>query len=225
MVEQRAIWPAPDGSDSELRMTVEVALREEVLLATPRVTRLRYEIAHAEGTMRLRDDAPTPWDGPPETVGRTFELMLTDRGPLIVPYERERLAPRIASWLEVIAENVRCCWPVPPTDLKAGMEWQAMPAIPGGLPPGVVSADFEMRHRAVDVFDGAADIEIQFSVKVALETKTAAQARRGEGHGEVAVRLDRRCGLMTASRHSRMELIRPTTKNQILRSELAVSAE
>jgi hypothetical protein len=218
--ERQSIYPAPDGSDQELLIITRARLEQKVLLATPRVARVAYKIDALEASMVLGAQRPAPWPEPTKLVGRTFELMLTDKGPLVVPGEGERLPTKLASWMDQVAENLRSCWPVPPERIEAGSEWDAMPAVPGGLPAGATSALIKVQNRVEELSGTVASIATKFGVRVVFEASNASAARRGEGRGEVRVRLDRLRGVLAASRQGRLELIRPHSKNQVLRSTL-----
>jgi hypothetical protein len=218
--ERQSIFPAPDGSEQELAITTRSRLTQTVLLATPRVMRLAFKVERVDVTMTLGAQAPAPWPEPAKLAGRGFELMLTERGPLIAPAEGERLPTRLASWLDQLAENVRSCWPVPPSTISMGSEWEAMPAVPGGLPPGALSAVVKIQNRIAGLAGGIAQVAVKFGVRVVFDAKGPNAATKGEGRGEVLVQLDRAKGVLSASRTGRMELIRPTSKSQVLRSQL-----
>lgn len=221
----QSIWPAPDGSDAELIITQDAHVAQEVVLVTPRVARLRYVIEETSATMTLGDNAPAPWPDAGAIKGRAFEIMLTERGALVVPSQGSKLPNRLASWLEHISEDIRSCWPVPPAQVGQGDQWTTMPAIPGGLPPGAISATIKLEHELTRLEDPKAEVLVRFGVIVTLEQKTPSHAQRGEGRGEVQVRLHKQYGLHKALRRSRIELVRPNAAvNQLLQNRLEVSA-
>lgn len=222
LVDEHSIWPAPDGSDSELVVTTEADLTEEVVLSTPRVSRLRYDVEAVRASMTLGDQPPAPWPEVSTIAGRSFELMLTDRGPIVVPSAGAKLPNRLASWFETISEDVRSCWPVPPDNIVAGTSWDAIPAVPGGLPPGAKSAAIKISYRVASVVESSAEVEVKFGVRVVLEPSNASQATQGEGRGDATVKLAQASGFQLAERHGRMELVRPTSRNQLLRSRMVV---
>ncbi|MBI3179132.1 MAG: hypothetical protein HYZ27_05690, partial [Deltaproteobacteria bacterium] len=112
--DRQSIWPAPDGSDAELVITADAQLVQEVVLATPRVMRLRYRIDTLRAAMAIEPAPPAPWPEASQVSGHGFELMITERGAIVVPAQGDKLPNRQAVWLATVAEDVRCAWSVPP---------------------------------------------------------------------------------------------------------------
>ncbi len=223
LIDRQSIFPAPDGSERQFLITTTSTLKQHIVLATERMARLRYQVIHASATMTLGDQDPVPWTETGAIKGQNFELMLTDRGPLVVPSRGARLPNRLAGWLKNASENVRTCWPVPPDHVKNDTEWELLPAIPGGLPPGTLAAKLRVRYQAEKVEDSEADINVRFGLNVTLDPPTPAHAKEGIGIGEVEVHLNRRYGPSAVLRRTRMELVRErTNNNQIVRSKMEV---
>lgn len=223
--DEQSIWPAPDGIHSSLIIITETDVIQEVVLATPRVCRLRYAIDKLRATMILSDEPPAPWPDASRIEGRSFELMVTDRGPLVVPAEGSKLPNRLASWLSGVSENLRSCWPVPPDDSAPGTEWESMPAIPGGLPPNTRSAKIKISYRVASIQGATASIEIKFGMKVVITPPRSSQPHKAEGRGALTVSLERQGGFTAASRTGVMEIIRPSAvRNQLVRSKMQVTA-
>ena len=223
--DERSIWPAPDGSDSELVVITEVDLTEVVVLSTPRVCRLHYEVDAIAATMILGAQPPAPWPDAARVGGRSFELMVTDRGPLVVPSQGESLPNRLASWLESVSENVRSVWPVPPDDCVAGTEWESTPSLPGGLPPHTQSATVNIKYRVNEVHNGYATVAIDFALRAVVRPPRATQPHTAEGRGELEVTLARQGGFHSAKRTGALQIVRPgAVRNQLVRSRMAVSA-
>lgn len=221
--DEQSIWPAPDGIHSSLVIITETDLIEEVVLATPRVCRLRYEIDKLRATMILSEEPPAPWPEASRIEGRRFELMVTDRGPLVVPAEGSKLPNRLASWLSGVSENMRSCWPVPPDNSTTGTQWESTPAVPGGLPPNTRSAKIKIVYRVASIEDSTASIEIKFGMNVVIKPPRAAQTHKAEGRGALTVRLERQGGFASASRTGVMEIIRPSAvRSQLVRSKMQV---
>ncbi len=225
LIDEQSIWPAPDGTDSEFVVTTDVQLLQEVMLATPRVCRLQYTIETLTATMTIGEQDPAPWPDASRIAGRSFELMLTDRGPLMVPSEGSRLPHRLASWLETVSEDMRSCWPIPPPDSQPGTEWESMPAVPGGLPPGARSAKIKIKYRVLDILDDTADVQVKFGIRVVIKQPNSSRSYKAAGRGEVAVKLARAGGLTVATRRGVMEIERPDNiRNQLIKSKMKVSA-
>jgi len=222
--DEQSIWPAPDGIHSSLIVITETDLVQEVVLATPRVYRLRYAIDRLRATMILGEEPPAPWPDASHIEGRSFELMVTDRGPLIVPSEGSKLPNRLASWLSGVSENMRSCWPVPPADCAAGEEWESTPAVPGGLPPNTRSAKIKIAYRVASIQNATANIEIKFGINVVIKPPRSAQPHKAEGRGALSVNLERQGGFAGATRTGVMEIIRPSAvRNQLVRSKMQVA--
>lgn len=222
LVDEQSIWPAPDGTDSELIVRTETELVQEILLATPKMCRVRYGIKALAASMTLGDNPPAPWRDASRIVGRHFEILLTDRGPMIAPGEGEgRLPPRLASWQEMVVESMRSCWPVPPDDMQTGQEWTAGLTLPGGLPPHTRAAKLKVRYRAEDVREDRAAVEVRFGMRAVIKPPTAAQPQQAEGRGELKVLLRKQGGFARAERRGVMEIIRPSAiRNQLIRSRM-----
>jgi len=224
LIDEQSIWPAPSGADSEFVVTTDVQLLQEVMLATPRVCRLQYTIESLAATMTIGEQDPAPWPDASRITGRSFELMLTDRGPLMVPSEGSKLPNRLASWLETVSEDLRSCWPIPPPDSQAGTQWEAMPAVPGGLPPGARSAKIKIKYRVLGIRDDLADVRIKFGIRVVIKQPNASRSYKASGRGEVAVELARAGGLTHATRRGVMEIERPdNNRNQLIKSKMRVT--
>lgn len=222
LIDRQSIFPSVGGEDRQLLITTTSIVTQTTVLATKRMARLRYQVTDASATMSLRDQDPVAWKEAAAVKGQSFEIMLTDRGPLLVPGRGPRLPNRLADWLRTISENVRSCWPVPPDDMQPGGEWELAPAIPGGLPPGTLAARLKVRYQAKQVERRWADINIRFGLTVTLDPPTPAHATEGVGIGEVLVRLDRRYGPVQAKRRTRLELVRKRTNNQLVRSTMEI---
>lgn len=218
LTDRKSIWPAPDGSDAELVITTEAMLNQEVILVTPRVIRLRYVVEQIRATMALGDDRPAPWPEALPVKSHGFEIMITERGALIVPTQGKRLPNKQAIWLDTVAEGIRSAWIVPPKDAQPGTEWQLAPIVPGGLPPGATSLDFDISYRLQQLDDATAHVVVAFAMKFVLDIKPRAGA--GEGKGDMTVRVERDGGVSEAHRTGRVELVRSATRNQILRSNM-----
>lgn len=224
LIDEQSVWPAPNGSDAELVITTVVDLRQEVVLATPRVCRLQYTIESLQATMLIGDEAPAPWPDASRITGRSFELMLTDRGPLMVPSEGGKLPNRLASWLETVSEDMRSCWPIPPADCAAGTQWESIPAVPGGLPPGARSAKIKIRYQVVAIRGDIVEVGIKFGIRVVIKPPRSTRSYKASGRGEVSVELNRNGGLVSASRRGVMEIERPdNTRNQLVRAMMRVT--
>lgn len=224
LVDEQSIWPAPDGSDSELVVITNAQLLQEVILATPRVCRLQYTIEDLQASMIIGDQDPAPWPDASRINGTSFELMLTDRGPLMVPSEGVKLPNRLASWLESVSENLRSVWPIAPPDCEPGTHWEAVPAVPGGLPPGARSAKIKIKHRVVAIRDDVAEIQIKFGVRAVIKPPNAPRSHKGAGRGEVVVNQRRAGGLLSAHRRGVLEIERPDNiRNQLIKSKMRVN--
>jgi len=225
LTDVQSIWPAPDGSNSELVITTTAKLRQEVVLVSPRVCRLRYTIMQLKVTMVLGAQDPAPWPDASKITGRSFELMLTDKGPLVVPSDNTKLPNRLASWLETVSEDMRSCWPVPPDLAVAGTEWEATPALPGGLPPNTLGAKIKIRYQMKTLRDDRADIAVRFGMRVLLKPPRASKPQKAEGRGELNVVLERNGGFASAKRQGVLEIIRPASScNQLIRSRMEARA-
>lgn len=222
VTNRQSIWPAPDGSDAELVITTQSVVHQDVILSTPRVVRLRYTIKGLVVTMTLGDQPPAPWQEASAVNGRSFEVMLTEKGALVAPAEGPKLPNRLHSWLNTVAEDVRSSWCVPPARARPGTRWSMMPAVPGGLPPGTTSATVKVAYHIESIDSETAAIGVQFGVKVVLESQ--GPTKRGEGRGDVSITLSRELGLTSATRQGRMEIVRPYSRNQVLRSMMELSA-
>ncbi|MEE8410747.1 MAG: hypothetical protein V3T05_14195 [Myxococcota bacterium] len=218
LTDQKSIWPAPDGSDAELVITTEAQLTQEVILVTPRVVRLSYTVDQIRATLTLDDGRPAPWPDAQPVKGKGFEIMITERGALVVPVQGERLQNKQAIWLDTVAEGIRSAWIVPPHDAEPGREWKLTPIMPGGLPPGTKSLDFDVSYRLQQLDGPNAHVTVVFAMKFVLDTKP--QVGTGVGKGDMTVRIDRSGGVSEAHRTGRVELLRTATRHQILRSNM-----
>lgn len=226
MNDAQSIWPAPDGTDAELVVRTQAVLEQTVILATPRVCRLRYTIKALEATMTLGENPPAPWPDVNRLPGEAFELMITDKGPMVVPAEGPKLPPRVASWLSSISENMRSLWPVPPENSKPGTTWQAMPKVPGGLPPNTRSAKVKIKYEVVDILGEEAELAVRFGLRAIVKAPNSQQPHTAEGRGQLSLKVQKRAGFLSGSRQGTMELIRPSqARNQLVRSRMTVQAE
>ncbi len=215
--DRQSIWPAPDGTDAELVITAQARLHQEVVVATPRVIRLRYRIDALDAAMAIEPAPPAPWPEASAVSGHGFEVMITERGAIVVPAPGEKLPNRQAVWLATVAEDVRCAWSVPPDHAAPGMTWRGAPSVPGGLPPATKSATFDVAGR-VDRLEGAlAQVVIDFAVHLVMETTHPA---RGEGQGTVHLAIHREHGIEQARRDSALHLAGPEQRREVLRSSM-----
>ena len=224
LTNRQSILPAPDGSDAELVITTQAVVHQDVILATPRVIRMKYTIRGLVVTMTLGDQAPAPWPEASAVDGRSFELMVTDKGALVVPAEGPKLPNRLHTWLNTVAEDVRSSWCTPPIGARVGTRWISMPAIPGGLPPGTTSANVKVAYQVNAIEDPTVEVGVRFGVRLLLEATQTGEVRRGEGRGDVVIQLDQSLGLRRAQRQGRLEVQHAFTRNQVLRSMMDLQA-
>ena len=225
LLEEQSIWPAPDGSDAEFVVRTDAVVDERIVLATPRICRVRYQVGSLAATLTLGDQPPAPWPDASRVDGHSFELMVTDKGPLVVPAEGPRLANRHASWLERIAECMRSCWPVPPDDCRPGRVWESIPTLPGGLPPHTRSAKIKLRFEVLDVLRDSAEIEVKFGLNAVIHPPRTPTPQRAEGRGQLMITLSRKDGVTRATRKGVMEIVRPSAaRNQVVRSQMTMIA-
>ncbi|MBI5509629.1 MAG: hypothetical protein HY903_12825 [Deltaproteobacteria bacterium] len=217
LTDRQSIWPAQDGSDAELVVTTEAGLTQEVLIATPRLVRLRYTVDQIAVSMTLGDRPPQPWPDAGAIRGKGFELMITEHGALVVPGHAPALKSRHASWLNLVAEDLRCSWSVPPDGAKVGAEWRLSPALPGGLPPNTTTADFDVTYRLRALHGGTAEVQINSSIRLVIEAQST---ETGRGVGEMTVTLMQDRGLTRAVRNGQIELVRTTGRTQLLASTM-----
>ena len=222
LTSRQVIWPASEHTDAELVIATRAELDETVVLATPQVLRLAYRVAHVESTLTLGGATPAPWPEPAAVAGRGFEVMLTTRGAIVAPAQGPKLPNRLASWLATLAEDVRCAWPALPDDLRAGAAWSTPPIVPGGLPPGAVSADVTVGYRAPVVTADRAEVQVEFALAAVLE-RSAPSATAAEGGGTLRLELERRGGPTTARRESELSLVRAGARNQVIRAEMQLA--
>jgi len=228
LVDEQAIWPASESEDLELVIKLRAQVTEEIILVTPRIARLRYEVESLTASMTLGDQAPTPWPEASELAGRRFELMLSDRGPLVIPSPGTRLPPRLASWLGTVSEDIRSCWPVPPAGIQVGTEWDLLPVVPGGMPAGTASLSLRAAYRVEDMSEDRAAVAAAYTVVAHLEPTASSRAgakltTRAEGHGDLRVELHQSLGCLKAERVGRMELSRRgAARSQTIRSTMHV---
>jgi hypothetical protein len=215
---RQAIWPAPDGSDAELVINTVADVEQQVVIATPRVVRLAYKVVQMSATMALDDGRPAPWPDASAVEGAGFEVMITERGPLVVPEQGWRLPNRQALWLQGVAEDVRSSWTVPPPGARPGTEWTLAPIIPGGLPPGTSSATMDVRYRVEQIQGSCVDVAVQFQIDFTLDRTAGGTA--GEGGGDMAVQVHQNVGVQTARRKARVEIQRKATQNQVIRTAM-----
>jgi hypothetical protein len=219
--DRQSIWPAPDGSDAELIITTKASITEEVLIASQRLVRLKYTLDKVEILMGLNDLPPQPWPDAAAVSGKSFEVMVTDRGAIIVPSHGPRLANRLASWVNILAEDLRSSWSVPPESAAVGATWKLTPAFPGGLPPNTSSADFDVRYELAALKGPAAEVKVTFVIRLMIEA--AQRTRSGKGSGEMTVQLDQGRGVQRAVRNGRLEIGATSKRNQLIRSAMELS--
>lgn len=222
LTTRQVIWPASEQNDAELVITTRAELDETVVLATPQVLRLAYRAALVESTLTLGGATPAPWPEAAAVAGRGFEVMFTSRGAIVAPAQGPKLPNRLGSWLAALAEDVRCAWPALPDDLRAGAAWSTPPIVPGGMPPGTVSADVTVAYRAPAVTADHADVQVDFSITAALERSEVA-ATAAEGGGSLRIEVERRGGPTTARRVSELSLVRPGARDQVVRAEMQLA--
>jgi hypothetical protein len=219
--DRQSIWPTPDGRDAELMLLTRVELLQEVLLVTPRVLRLRYVVVAATAAMAIDDQPEVPIGGAERLVGKGFELMVTERGPMVVPATKEKLSGQLASFMGTITEDVRCAWPLPPDDAAVGSEWRLLPAVPGGLPSRASRADLDVTFSLTALTAAQADVAVRFAVRVVIEEKNATLT--GEGTGTMAIQLDRTGGLIQATRDGELTLGSGRRPAQRIRSRMELA--
>lgn len=222
LVDRQSIWPTPDGRDAEFVITTRARLAQEIVLSTPRVLRLRYRVETIRATMTIDQSEPALWPDADPVAGHTFEIMVTERGPLVVPSQGPRLANRHATWLGTVAEDVRSSWPSPPAQVREGSEWRVVPVVPGGLPPGTSRADVDVSYRLAALAEHDADVAVRFVVKVVLEG--AHGTMTGEGGGEMSIHLDRESGVTRATRTGELQMFNAGRRVQVLRSSMELAA-
>ena len=218
ITDRQSIWPAPDGSDAELVITTKASLTEEVLIASRRLVRLRYTIDEFEVLMGINNLPPQPWPDAAPVSGRSFEVMITDRGAIIVPSQGPRLANRHASWVNVMAEDIRSSWSVPPDRASAGATWKLTPAFPGGLPPNTTSADIDVNYLLSSLEGSEAEVRINFAVHLMVDAPQ--HSEKGTGMGEMTVHLEQSHGVRHAVRNGRLELTAVAHAKEIIRSSM-----
>ncbi len=219
--DRQAVWPAPDGSDAEFILDAEVQLTQEVLIATPRLLRLRYRIDELRATMALDEERATPWTGLEGLHGHAFEVMITERGPIVVPGQGPKVAPHLAGWLGTISEDMRCAWPLPPDHAAVGTEWRLVPVIPGGLPARTSRADVDVTYTLTALAGDAAEVAVRFAVRVVLEESTGALT--GEGDGTMTIAAERDSGVTRAARRGALRLGGVGAGRQVIRSEMELA--
>jgi len=222
LTNRQAIWPAPDGSDAELIITTLADLDQEVILATPRVARVRYVLRSIQATMAIDEGPQHPWPDAAAVAGRSFEIMITERGPLVVPSQGPRLPNAQATWLNSVAEDVRSAWPTPPEGAEVGCEWHLIPAIPGGLPPGTARADVDVACVMTAMRANTAQIKVAFEVRLVVE-KTRAVHLTGQGRGTMTIHADPTTGVKDAVRAGAIELAQQSRCRQVLRSQMELA--
>ncbi len=220
--DRQAVWPASELSDAELVMSLRAELEENVLLATNQVIRITYRIADLESTFSIDGSPPERWQEATAIKGRSFELMVTGRSAMCVPAQGPKLPNRLASWMSQVAEDVRAIWPPLPEALHSGATWSVPPIVPGGLPPHTASVSIDIGYRAGQVGHDAADVEVKFGLSARIEDPHL-HANAAVGEGTLTIHLERQRGPCTATRTSLLTLVRPQTRNQLVRSAVEVS--
>lgn len=219
---RQAIWPAPDGSDAELIIHTLAELDQEVALATPRVVRLKYLLREIRTTMAIDDGPEHPWPEAATVSGKSFEIMITDRGPLVVPAQGPKLPNSRAAWLNTVAEDIRSSWPTPPDGAGVGSEWHMAPAFPGGLPPGTARANVDVACVMTALRAQTAQIKVAFEVQLVVE-KTRAVHLTGIGRGTMTIHADPKTGVKDAVRAGAIELAQQARCRQIVRSQMELA--
>jgi len=220
LVDRQSIWPAPDGTDAEMIITLKAELLQTVLLATPRVCRIHYRIDSVDAAMHMDNRPTVPWPQAAALKDHSFELMLTEKGAMIVPTVEGKIPARLRSWLNLISEDMRSCWAVPPDAVTEGQTWRLLPAVPGGLPPGTSAARVEIDYQLDRLRDNNADVGVDFAVTVTIEADGVEKQGEGSGHADIA--LHREIGLRQGERRGRMEISDGRTRNQVIRSSMQV---
>ena len=218
----QAIRPAPDGQHAELTIGCQVVLCERVLFSTPRVIKLDYTIEELQATLRLDAQPEVPWPDPTELKRRSFELMLTDRGAVIVPEDKGPSAKRLTSWLGMVIEDLRSSWPVPPEGLTLGQRFDATPVLPD-LPQDTLHAEVHAEHQVVALALPPATIDVTYRVLLRLKDQQAVV--NGEGAGQMVVVLHEEQGLMSAKRQSTVVVGAPDRRRQVMASQMQITSE
>ncbi len=216
---RQAIWPAPDGSDAELVVSTRAELDQRVVLATPRVARLEYVVRHIRATMAIDNGPQHPWADAAAVSGQRFEVMITERGALVVPSQGPRLPDTQAAWLATVAEDVRSAWVVPPEGAGVGSEWHVVPIVPGGLPPGTARADVDVSYVLAAKRASTAEFKVAFEVRLVVE-KTRAVHLTGVGRGTMTIHADPSTGTRDAVRAGTVELSQQSRTRQVIRSRM-----
>jgi len=221
---RQAIWPASEFSDAELVVSVQAQVEESVLLATSQVIRLSYRVVELASHFTIDGSEPVPWREAAAIKGRSFEIMVTSRSAMFVPAQGPRLPNRLAGWLSAVAEDVRAAWPPMPDSLQAGAAWSSPPIVPGGLPAGATSVSIEVGYKAGLVSKDSADVQVTFGLNARLEDPSI-QANAAVGEGTMSIHLERTRGPCVVTRRSVLTLIRPRTRDQVVRASVEMSEQ
>ena len=193
-------------------------LTEAVLVASPRLVRLRYELNDTQVSRGVAGEVTRPWPEAARLDGAAFEIMVTERSVLVAPTGGPTLPEPFAGFVNTMAEDVRSSWCLPPEHADTGATWQLSPAVPATVPNRVAPTAFDVRCRLVARQGTAVTVQAVFRVR--LTVPGVGRRQRGGGAGEMTAVLDPVRGVLSATRASRITIDGTEGARELLESAL-----
>lgn len=196
---------APSSPETpELVVRFDSTLIGLVTIATERVVRLSYTVETSSAHVEPSDGQSLSWLGPSPLPPQTqFEIMLTERGSVLVPDKGSGVS-NPGGWGQAVPDTIRALWPYVPEDAAPGTEWSAPPAA-AGTGGGSRAAGPTTTYRVQTLSDAG---RLLVSAEQTL-TLTGREAVEAQGHSELQIHLQRDAGLLHADRHTKL-WVRPS---------------